>query len=56
MFMVLHLSPANFPHTFALGVATGFMRARTGSLLPGMVTHFVHNLLCVTIDPAEWGC
>lgn len=55
MFMILHLSPAAFPHTFAIGVATGFMRARTGSLLPGVLLHFVHNLLCVVTDHVPTG-
>jgi uncharacterized protein len=55
MFMILHLSPAAFPHTFAMGVIAGFMRARTGSLLPGVLMHFVHNLLCVVTDYSPTG-
>ena len=50
MFMILHLSPGAFPHTFAMGVVAGFLRARTDSLLPGVLMHFVHNLLCVVVD------
>lgn len=50
LFMTLHLSPANFPHTFAIGLALGYMRHRTGSMLPGMLLHFAHNLLCVVTE------
>jgi membrane protease YdiL (CAAX protease family) len=55
MFMILHLSPAAFPHTFAMGVIAGFLRARTDSLLPGVLMHFVHNLICVAIDYSPTG-
>lgn len=51
MFMTLHLSPARFPHTLALGIGAGFLRYRTKSIYPGMVMHFSHNFLCVL---TEW--
>jgi membrane protease YdiL (CAAX protease family) len=50
MFMILHLSVARFPHTLALGLASGFMRYRTRSLYPCMLMHFSHNLLCILSD------
>jgi membrane protease YdiL (CAAX protease family) len=55
MFMILHLSPARFPHTLALGVAAGFLRVRTGSLYPCMLLHFTHNFLCVGVEWAGIG-
>jgi len=55
MFMILHLSPAAFPHTFAMGVIAGFLRLRSGSLLPGVLMHFAHNLLCVALDYSPTG-
>jgi membrane protease YdiL (CAAX protease family) len=55
MFMILHLSPAAFPHTFAMGVIAGFIRLRSGSLLPGVLMHFVHNLLCVVLEQSPTG-
>ena len=55
MFMILHLTPAAFPHTFALGLIAGFMRVRTGSLLPCVLMHFVHNLLCVVMEYRHGG-
>jgi membrane protease YdiL (CAAX protease family) len=51
MFMVLHLSVARFPHTLALGVATGYLRTRTRSLYPCVLLHFSHNFLCLA---GEW--
>jgi membrane protease YdiL (CAAX protease family) len=50
MFMILHLSPARFPHTFALGLSTGYLRLRTRSLYPGILLHFCHNFACVAIE------
>jgi membrane protease YdiL (CAAX protease family) len=47
MFMILHLSVLSFPHLLLIGVVLGWLRVRTGSLLPGMFLHFTHNLLCV---------
>jgi membrane protease YdiL (CAAX protease family) len=43
LFMTLHITPAAFPHTLAMGLAAGFIRLRSGSLLPCMLLHFVHN-------------
>jgi membrane protease YdiL (CAAX protease family) len=50
MFMILHLSPMRFPHTFALGVGAGFLRYRSKSLYPCMVMHFCHNFMCVLVE------
>jgi membrane protease YdiL (CAAX protease family) len=51
MFMILHLSPARFPHTLALGIGAGFLRWRTKSIYPCMLMHFSHNFLCIA---GEW--
>jgi hypothetical protein len=45
LFAVAHLSPAVFPSHFLLGLALGAIRARTGSLLPGMAVHAGWNAL-----------
>jgi hypothetical protein len=55
LFMTLHLMIGSFPHLFLMGLALGYLRWRTGSLLPGMVLHFTHNLLCVLSEPAMRG-
>lgn len=35
------------PHRFVLGCLLGWLRARTGSLVPGMIAHGTNNLLAV---------
>jgi membrane protease YdiL (CAAX protease family) len=50
MFMILHLAVPSFPHLFLIGLILGWLRNRTGSLYPGMLLHFTHNLLCVLAE------
>jgi membrane protease YdiL (CAAX protease family) len=50
MFAILHLSVPSFPHLFLMGAVLGLLRLRTGSLYPGMVLHFTHNLLCLLAE------
>jgi membrane protease YdiL (CAAX protease family) len=47
MFMVLHLMVPSFPHLLLMGVVLAYLRFKSRSLLPGMLLHFTHNLLCV---------
>lgn len=50
MFMVVHLSVPNFPSLLLIGLALAYLRVKSGSLLPGMLLHFTHNLLCVLAE------
>jgi membrane protease YdiL (CAAX protease family) len=50
MFMVLHLSVPSFPHLLLMGLALAYIRLKSGSVLPGMLLHFTHNLLCVVAE------
>ena len=43
LFALAHLMPERMPSTFVLGLATGALRVATGSLLPGIVCHAIHN-------------
>jgi len=45
LFAVAHLLPERMPATFALGLATGAVRVASGSLLPAIVLHAVHNAM-----------
>jgi membrane protease YdiL (CAAX protease family) len=54
LFMTLHLTVASFPHLFVMGLAFGWLRVRTGSLVPGMLMHFTHNFLCILAEH-HWG-
>jgi len=49
-FSVLHLSPVIFPTHFAMGLIFGWLRIRTGSLLPGMVLHFAWNAVNTLLE------
>jgi membrane protease YdiL (CAAX protease family) len=50
LFMTLHLSIVSFPHLFLLGALLGLLRVKTGSLYPGMLLHFLHNLACILAE------
>lgn len=44
LFAILHLSPVVLPSHFVLGLALGYLRLRTGSLVPSMLAHAAWNL------------
>ena len=48
-FALVHLNPAQMPHAFLVGLLLGWMYWRTGSILPGMVYHWVNNSLAYVI-------
>lgn len=50
MFGILHLSILSLPHLLLIGLALGVLRAKTGSLVAGMVMHFLHNLIVCSTD------
>ena len=41
LFTIEHIYPVIFPLALMYGVALGWLRARTGSVLPGLVTHIL---------------
>lgn len=47
IFGLVHGNPAQIPFAFVLGVALGWMYYRTGSLLPGILMHFINNTTAV---------
>lgn len=54
MFAILHLSIISLPHLLTLGIVLGWMRMHSGSIFPGMIVHFIHNLL-VLLDESAGG-
>jgi membrane protease YdiL (CAAX protease family) len=50
LFSILHLSPVIFPTHFAMGLIFGWLRMRTGSLLPGMVLHAAWNAAVILLE------
>jgi membrane protease YdiL (CAAX protease family) len=52
MFSIIHLLPASFISHFVIGLTLGWLRQRTGSILPGMITHYVYNTSVLLIELA----
>lgn len=42
-FALFHMNPAQMPHAFLIGLLLGWMYARTGSIVPGVVYHWANN-------------
>jgi sodium transport system permease protein len=49
VFALAHLSAIRFPPTLALGLLLGLLRLRSGSVVPGMLMHGVHNSLIAVL-------
>lgn len=49
LFALVHANPAQIPHAFALGLLLGWMYYRTGSVIPGIMMHWVNNTLAYVI-------
>jgi ABC-type Na+ efflux pump permease subunit/membrane protease YdiL (CAAX protease family) len=65
LFAIFHLLPERMPQTFVLGLVLGWMTQATGSLLPAVVCHLVHNSMPLAVlaggipawgVPAAIGC
>ena len=49
IFSVAHFNPAQLPYTFVVGLLLGWLYYRSGSILPGMVYHWVNNSIAFAI-------
>lgn len=49
-FSIMHLSPVIFPTHFAMGLIFGWLRMRTGSLIPGMILHALWNGVNILLE------
>lgn len=45
LFAVIHMNPAQMPHAFLIGLLLGWMYWRTDSIVPGVVYHWVNNMV-----------
>ena len=43
LFAVAHMTPAQLPHAFLIGLLLGWMYYRTDSIIPGIVYHWINN-------------
>ena len=50
LFALLHLDPSRFFPQFVLGMVLAVLAQRTGSILPGMLVHFMHNGIVVCVQ------
>ena len=62
LFSLIHMNPAQMPHAFVVGLLLGWMYYRTGSIIPGIVYHWVNNSvafavghIAIALDPAGKG-
>lgn len=50
MFAIIHKAVFSLPYFFLLGLFLGWLRNRSGSLLPCMFAHFFHNLAILLLE------
>ena len=50
VFALFHANFAQLPNAFIMGITVGFIAVRTGSLIPGMILHFVNNFVVSMLD------
>ena len=43
IFGIIHMNPIQVPFAFAIGLIFGWLYYRTGSLVPGIIGHFINN-------------
>ena len=54
-FALAHANPAQMPHALLMGLLLGWMFVRTGSILPGVLVHWVNNtVVFVTARLFPW--
>ena len=49
LFAMIHMNPAQVPHAFLIGWLLGWMYYRTGSIIPGVVYHWMNNSVAFAI-------
>ena len=50
LFSVAHFNPAQMVHAFLIGLLLGWMYYRTGSIIPGIVYHWVNNTVAYVME------
>ena len=43
IFGIIHMNPVQIPFAFAIGLIFGWLYYRTGSVVPGIIGHFINN-------------
>ena len=48
IFGIIHMNPIQIPFAFAIGLIFGWLYYRTGSVVPGIIGHFINNsIACI---------
>jgi membrane protease YdiL (CAAX protease family) len=50
LFSLYHTVPAQMLGTFPLGLALGLLAVRSGSIVPGMIAHFLNNATVLVVE------
>lgn len=50
IFALSHANFAQLPNAFIMGIAIAFLTVKTGSLIPGMILHFINNFGASVLD------
>lgn len=53
VFSLYHINPSQMLGTFPLGLALGVLAVRSGSVVPGMVTHLFNNAIVLVLAHAD---
>lgn len=49
IFALSHANPAQMPHAFLMGLLLGWLYYRTGSIIPGVIFHWVNNTVAMIL-------
>lgn len=49
LFALVHLNPAQMPHAFLIGILLGWLYCKFGSIVPGVVVHWVNNTIAYVV-------
>lgn len=49
IFGIIHFNPAQVPFAFCIGAVFGWLYYRTGSVIPGMIGHFLNNSIATIL-------
>ncbi len=55
LFALAHLNPAQIPHAFVVGLLLGWLFVKTGSIVPGVIVHWINNSISyVFVNMFPW--
>lgn len=49
LFALIHMNPAQMPHAFLMGLLLGWLCCKFGTVVPGVVVHWVNNTIAYVV-------